>query len=103
MDQAQRLRDLVSKATHNMTRNRRVIAVTSGKGGVGKTSIATNLSLALAQRGLCVGLLDGDLGLANVDILLGVTPKHCLDDVLHGRVDVTDVAVEGPFGLRIYP
>ena len=62
-----------------------VIAVTSGKGGTGKTTVAVNLATALAQSGKRVLLFDGDLGLANVDVLLGLTPKCTVEQVLEGR------------------
>ncbi len=79
----------------------RVIAVTSGKGGVGKTNIATNLSLVLCQMGYRVVLLDVDLGLANVDIVLGITPKFNLGHVFRGEKSLQDIMVEGPLGLKI--
>lgn len=81
----------------------RVIAVTSGKGGVGKSNIVVNLGLALARRGLKVLLIDADLGLANLDILLGLTPQYTIDDVLSLRRPLSQVIVPGPGGLRILP
>ena len=63
-----------------------VIAVTGGKGGVGKTNVSVNLSIALAELGRRVMLMDADLGLANVDVLLGLTPKFTLADVVEGQV-----------------
>ena len=80
-----------------------VIAVTGGKGGVGKTSVSINLGVSLAQLGRRVALLDADLGLANIDVLLGLTPKFTLEDVLAGRCDLLDVMVTGPAGIRIIP
>ena len=80
-----------------------VIAVTSGKGGVGKTTVAVNLSLALAKRGRRVVLLDGDLGLANIDVLLGLTPKYTLADLIDGRCALSDVLLLGPGDIRIVP
>lgn len=76
-----------------------VIAVTGGKGGVGKTNVSVNLSLALAELGRRVMLLDADLGLANVDVLLGLTPKHTLADVIEGRCELRDVLLQGPGGF----
>lgn len=73
-----------------------VIAVTGGKGGVGKTNVSVNLSLALADLGRRVMLLDADLGLANVDVLLGLTPKRTLADVINGECDLKDVLIQGP-------
>lgn len=80
-----------------------VIAVTGGKGGVGKTNVSVNLSLALAELGRRVMLLDADLGLANVDVLLGLTPKRTLADVMEGRCELRDVLLQGPGGVRIVP
>lgn len=81
----------------------RVISVTSGKGGVGKSNIVVNLGLALARQGLNVLLIDADLGLGNLDILLGLTPKFTIQDVLSLRRSLADVIVEGPGGLKILP
>jgi flagellar biosynthesis protein FlhG len=67
-----------------------VIAVTGGKGGTGKTSVAVNLATALAQMGRKTMLLDGDLGLANVDVLLGLTPRYTLEHVLKGERSLSD-------------
>lgn len=80
-----------------------VIAVTGGKGGVGKTNVSVNLSLALAELGRRVMLLDADLGLANVDVLLGLTPKQTLADVIEGKCDLRDVILQGPGGIRVVP
>ena len=80
-----------------------VIAVTGGKGGVGKTNLAVNLSMALAELRRRVLLLDADLGLANVDVLLGLKPKNTLSDVLNGKATMLDVVVNGPCGIRIVP
>jgi len=79
----------------------RVISVTSGKGGVGKSNIVVNLGLALAQQGLKVLLIDADLGLGNLDILLGLTPQFTIQDILSLRHRLADVIVEGPGGLKI--
>lgn len=80
-----------------------VIAVTGGKGGVGKTSVSVNLALALADLGRRVMLLDADLGLANVDVMLGLTPKRNLADVIAGECELRDVLIPGPGGVRIVP
>ena len=80
-----------------------VIAVTGGKGGVGKTNVSVNLSLALADLGRRVMLMDADLGLANVDVLLGLTAKRTLEDVISGECELRDVLLQGPGGIRIVP
>lgn len=77
------------------------IAVASAKGGVGKTFLAVNLSVALARGGLRVGLIDADVGLANANLLLGIDPVHCLGDVVAGHCEA-DAAIEpGPAGVQL--
>ncbi len=79
------------------------VAVTSGKGGVGKTSVAVNLALAFSQAGQRTCLLDGDLGLANVDVLLNLHPRHSLSDVVSGTKSLHEVMLPGPAGLQVIP
>ena len=81
----------------------RVIAVASGKGGVGKTSVSINLAAALVNAGQRTLLLDTDLGLANVDVMLGLSPRFTLADVFAGRCELRDTVLEGPNGLMIVP
>ena len=81
----------------------RVIAVASGKGGVGKTSVSVNLALALQNGGQRTLLLDTDLGLANVDVMLGLSPRFTLADVFAGRCELRDTLLEGPGGMWIVP
>jgi flagellar biosynthesis protein FlhG len=81
----------------------KVIAVTSGKGGVGKTNLSVNLSLALSQLGKEVMLMDADLGLANVDVLLGLNPKYNLLHVINGERTLDEILVDGPNGVKIIP
>lgn len=81
----------------------RVIAVTSGKGGVGKTNLSVNLGIVLAQMGRRVVLMDADTGLANVDILLGLSPKFNLSHVLTGEKTLEQIMLTGPAGLRVIP
>lgn len=90
-------------SVHGTARPVQVVAVTGGKGGVGKTSVSINLSIALAERGRRVVLLDADLGLANVDVLLGLKPKRNLADVLAGACGLQDILLDGPGGIRIIP
>ncbi len=97
LDQAAGLRSL--KAAQPV----RVIAVTSGKGGVGKTNVSVNLAVALAQTGKQVMLLDGDLGLANIDVMLGLQPSYNLAHVLEGKCTLEDTIMTGPAGVMIVP
>ncbi len=81
----------------------RILAVTSGKGGVGKTNVVANLAAGLSEIGKKVVILDADFGLANVDVLLGLNPHYHLGHVLFGKKKLTDIMVEGPGGMRIIP
>lgn len=80
-----------------------VVAVASGKGGVGKTNVSVNLALALAAAGKQVLLLDADLGLANVDLLLGLHARWNLSHVINGERTLEEIMVEGPDGLKVIP
>jgi len=81
----------------------KIYAITSGKGGVGKTSIALNLSIILARAGMRVLLIDADIGLANVYVMTGIATTRSIEDVISGEVSIFDVLVEGPEGLTILP
>lgn len=83
--------------------NVKVIAVASGKGGVGKTNVSVNLAWQLAREGKKVLLLDADLGLANVDILLNLKPKLNISDVVEGRCALKDILLEAPGGFTVIP
>ncbi|MEW6723433.1 MAG: P-loop NTPase [Bacillota bacterium] len=84
-------------------RGARVIAVTSGKGGVGKTSLTINLAINLARQGKRVALLDADLGTANIDVLLGMNPRYNLIHVVSGEKILPEVMIEGPEGIQVIP
>lgn len=79
------------------------IAVTSGKGGVGKTSVVINLAVALARLRNRVAILDADFGLGNVDVLLGLAPAYHLGHMLAGEKEIEEIVVPGPFGVQIIP
>ena len=98
-NQASKLRDGATATGSGL----RTIAITSGKGGVGKTSLAVNLGLLLAGEGHRVALLDGDMGLANVDVLLGLAPKYTLRHVVEGQKELHDIMLRGPNGLHVIP
>ena len=103
-DQASRLRDLAKgQAPESTLFNCRVVAITSGKGGVGKTNVVAGLAVALARLRQRVIVLDADFGLANLDILLGLSPKYTLEHVLRGERVLEEILVEGPEGIRILP
>lgn len=81
----------------------RAISITSGKGGVGKTNVVANLSIASALRGRRVLIIDCDLGLSNIDVLMGLNPPYNLMHALNGEMKLSDVLVTGPAGVRILP
>jgi flagellar biosynthesis protein FlhG len=87
----------------NQWPNTRVIAITSGKGGVGKTNIVANLGFGLSKMGKKILILDADLGLGNLDILLGVAPKYNLSHVINGLKSIAQVTIDGPGNLKILP
>jgi flagellar biosynthesis protein FlhG len=103
-DQAAKLRELVQQkvvqTNSNQSRNARVIAVTSGKGGVGKSNVTVNLAIALARQGKRVLVIDVDLGTANVDLLLGRKAVYNFRHVLERSHTITDIISEGPGKIR---
>jgi flagellar biosynthesis protein FlhG len=109
LDQASLLREVASQSSRYIDdipvpeHQPVAIAITSGKGGVGKTSVVANLAVSLAGLGKNVMILDADFGLANVDLLFGIAPKHNLGDFVFGRTSLEDIVVEGPSGVKIIP
>ena len=97
IDQASGLREMLHP------RPVRAIAVTGGKGGVGKTNLSVNLGVAAAEMGQKVMLLDADLGLANIDVVLGLHPEYDLSHVMRGERTLDEIMIEGPSGLKVVP
>lgn len=117
MDQATNLRKLIkneSAKVHPLARQKgggtglngqttRVIAVTSGKGGVGKTNVVGNLAVAFRRLGKRILIFDADLGLANIDIIFGLNPEYTIDDVIRGEKELAQIILHGPEGVAIIP
>lgn len=111
-DQADRLRQIIETLkirqaasqviTQDAVRKKsaRVITVTSGKGGVGKTNVTINLAIALSELGQRVIILDGDFGLANIDVLFGIIPQFTLVDVIHNKKNILEVLADGPKNIK---
>ena len=111
-DQADKLRQVIDNLKlkhaasqpefpfHQQKRSARVITVTSGKGGVGKTNITINLAIALSEMGLRVVILDADFGLANIDVLFGIIPQYTLVDVIRNKKSILEILSEGPKNVK---
>lgn len=84
-------------------RRKKTIAITSGKGGVGKSSIVSNMAYLLSSMRKSTYILDADLALGNIDIMLGMVPKFNIRDLINGNKQMKDIIVEGPFGIKIIP
>ncbi|MFW5962077.1 MAG: MinD/ParA family protein [bacterium] len=109
-DQASKLREIVaSKGTNNEIlerkekKNARIIAIASGKGGVGKSNVSVNLALTMQKKGMKTLIIDADMGMANIDVLLGMTPQYNLSHVLRGQHRFEEVVLEGPHGMHFLP
>lgn len=106
MDQANNLRNMLKRneAPNNerttLDLSSRVITVTSGKGGVGKTNFSLNLAIQFAKMNNRVVIIDADFGLANIEVLFGIMPDYLLVDVLRGEKDIEDVLTNGPLGIK---
>lgn len=112
MDQAEKLRQAIDNLKLKQSVNRspimmpkirrtaRVITVTSGKGGVGKTNVTINLAIALSEQGYRVVILDADFGLANIDVLFGIVPKYTLLNVIRNERNILEIISEGPMNTR---
>lgn len=107
-DQAKALRDIINKVNNDnistpigaMKTNAKVLTITSGKGGVGKTNITVNLAVALSDMGYRVVVIDADLGLSNIDVMLGIMPKYTLLDVIKNEKSIIEILSKGPKNVK---
>lgn len=99
MDQATNLRNIIRLQNERSLKSARVITITSGKGGVGKSNTAVNLAVNFAKTGKKVIIFDADFGLANVGVMFGTVPKYNLSDVLFGNMKMKDIICEGPSNI----
>lgn len=100
LDQAENLRRLANK--DNSKKKAKIITITSGKGGVGKSNFVVNMGITLHKKGKKVLIFDADIGMGNDDVLMGVLPRYNVFDLLEGK-DVNEVVVEGPYGINLLP
>ena len=99
MDQAEKLRNVVKLKNQNNKPDARVITITSGKGGVGKSNVAVNLAVQMKKLGKRVIVFDADFGLANVEVMFGAVPKYNLSDLIYHGKSIADIIAEGPMGI----
>ena len=99
MDQAEKLRAIIKQQNQPSDSDTRIITVTSGKGGVGKSSLSINLALQFRREGKRVIIFDADFGLANIEVMFGVIPKYTLADIMFKGRDIKEIITEGPEGV----
>lgn len=104
LDQAESLRRLANGESLFSERDKtKIITITSGKGGVGKSNFVVNLAINLVKKGKKVLIFDADIGMGNDDVLMGIYPKHSVLDLINGRLEIEDIIVEGPEGVKLLP
>lgn len=104
LDQAESLRRLANgESLITESKKTKIITITSGKGGVGKSNFVVNLSINLVKRGKRVLIFDADIGMGNDDVLMGIYPKHNVLDLISGKLEIEDIIVEGPKGVKLLP
>lgn len=111
MDQAKKLRELMEKDNPilkeeepkggDITNKARIVSISSGKGGVGKSNFSINFALSLIKKGYKVAIIDADVGLGNIEILLGIEVKNTISDLIVGDKEITEILGEGPLGLKV--
>ena len=99
MDQAQQLRNVIKKQNQKNIKAARVITITSGKGGVGKSNVAVNLAIQLRKKGQRVIIFDADFGLANVEVMFGVIPQYNLSDLIYHGKSIQEIITKGPMDI----
>ena len=99
MDQAEKLREIIKKQNQSNESSARIITVTSGKGGVGKSNVSINLALQFRRQGKRVIIFDADFGLANIEVMFGVIPQYTLADLMFKGKEIKDIITEGPEGV----
>lgn len=99
MDQAQQLRNVIKKQNQKNISAARVITITSGKGGVGKSNVAVNLAIQLRKKGKRVIIFDADFGLANIEVMFGVIPQHNLSDLIYHGKSIQEIITPGPMDI----